>query len=503
MLLIFKGIMKKLIISGLVVIGLVLGIGVAMPRTPVQVKWSVPRHEQYAILTASKLASQFTGDHAKRVWPGYDLTSAPIVLTFDTGHTYAFNLQKGNSQWNTLKLNQQEVLYSEEDQWGVNEVSMNPEFPIDNQSAFVFSLQDVQNDPVMPFFTLIHERFHTYQFNHFSQEEGRGSYQDHLNPENLALMQLEELILADFLKTINQPETAQNHLKDFVAVHKTRVALLQPSSVVWERHQQRMEGLADYVSTKALDEFPLFPISGKQHLQNTLQSFVEDDNVSDRAIKWRHYAVGATLGYALDFMQAADWKTQVEQGMALDSVLERISIVSNEDLNTRIAHVKEKYHFETILTQVSTNLNAYQTHLNGVLKDFAEQKGISIVVHKPSGTEISGGGSDLHKYYLADGTTLSLENSSISVTSDNQWRVSLNNMPFMLQGDDGKQEFKVEDGLQINLDEENYEMQELIKNNIEKQFTTIAWEGQKSSFGSHGHPGTLRVNDGKVYITYE
>lgn len=498
--------MKRLIIGGFAVVALSLGIGVAAPslKAPTAIKWSVPKHEQFAVLTASRLIADFTGDQADRVWPGYDLTSAPIVLSFDAGHVYAFNLKKEHAAWNTMKIGKQAILYSEQDQWGVGEMEMNPQFPVDGQSSFVFSMKDVKNNPVMPFLTLIHERFHQYQFGHFAQEEGRGSYQDHMSAENLALMVLEERILADFLKASDQPEVAQEHLKNFVAVHKSRTALLHPTSVVWERHQQRMEGLADYVSAKAMDLFPVFPgISGKNHLQMLLQEYVEDDNVSDRAIKWRHYAVGATLGFALDFLQVSDWKDQVEQGVALDELLERVMTVSDQDKQSRIEKVKSGYGFDGILEQVSTTLSAYQAEVSGVMKGYEEQSGISVVLHKPIGTELSGGGADLHKYYLADGSTLSLENSSISVTSDNTWKVSLNNMPFMLQGEQGQQEFKVEDSLQIKLDQKNYELQELVNSNAKLQFTTIAWEGQKSEFGSQDHKGTLRVSKGKVYITFE
>ncbi len=183
---------------------------------------------------------------------------------------------------------------------------------------------------------LVHERFHVYQIQYFESEkssgqevEGEMAYPESENSENIALMQLEELVLLDFMKALdgNAHAEATAQLKTFIAINKQRRKLLSHSSLVWEARQQIVEGLADYAAAKNLDVFAYFgERTGQKHILNTMQRYAQDDDINERAPKWRHYGVGASLGYALDFLNVNHWKKNVEQNVPFTSDVRRKSL---------------------------------------------------------------------------------------------------------------------------------------------------------------------------------
>src|SRR5262249_44542563 len=137
------------------------------------------------------------------IWPGFRL-QVPAILTFKSGHVLAFQLNSQNSSWKKLSVNGQLALFSETDEWGVLGSPLNQSFSIEGQNAYTFTFDMFENDPFLPFLVFVHERFHQHQAEFFKNDSQieQGSYDDHLNLENLALIKLEEAILVDYLDAI-------------------------------------------------------------------------------------------------------------------------------------------------------------------------------------------------------------------------------------------------------------------------------------------------------------
>jgi hypothetical protein len=473
-------------------------------------KSTISNQEMVMIENVAETIAALHNDKSNAVWPEYDPASTPIVLTFNNGHIFAFNLNSSNSAWQKLNVGQSTVLFSDKDEWNVLGIPLQPQFSIDDQIAFVFHFDMMQMDPYLPFLVLVHERFHQHQFSHFSHDKNamKDAYQDNLNADNLALMQLEELILVDYLKI--QGSTAQDNkhkldvLKDFISVHNARKAVMQPASINWENHQQMMEGLADYISAKTYDVHRILAgFYGDNHLLHTVQGYANDDSISDRAIKWRHYGVGATLGYALDFLNVQDWKEKVQNnGAALDDMLSKALGLSQNESKIRLKEVERHYGYTSVRNKVNTQLIAYQNDIATYMNAFQTAEGISVKLDRPQDVSVSGGGSNQHLYYLEDGGTLAIKESSENRTVDNLWNVSFIKAPVIFQNKNGVRQFKVENELIIKLDGHSFPLKELIAENAEKSFSNISWNGKGSRFQSDNRQGKLIAKDGEVSIKY-
>lgn len=436
-------------------------------------------------------------------WPGYEISNVPVVIWFDSGHIFAINVNSSDKFWEKIHVRNTNVLFSTEDHWGFTKHEIHHKYPFENQNVYLFHFNLSSNFSPLPFIIFLHERFHPHQVANFiNAKDVSEGYKDHLNPENLALIHLEHEVLIDFLRSFDQHKL--EHLKDFYAVHKARLAFLNPSSVVWERHQQRMEGLADYVSFKTSDLTHGIPeFKGKLQLLFTLQAYSRDQNISELAIKQRHYGVGATLAYALDYLKVNNWKMMVESdGKGLDEIfMDEISL-SDEESSERIERVKKLYEYEKIKKDLAESIEKYQDQIAGLINDYQTKQGITVVIQKPQGVSVNGGGSDIAMFFLPDGSTLSIDNTSVASTLDNNWKLSLNNVPYLFQTKTEAREFKCEEDLEIVIDQYSFKLRDLIKNGLPKAFKTISWKGKIGEFSSDVHPGSIEVREGKVCVEY-
>jgi hypothetical protein len=435
----------------------------------------------------------------EEVWPGYELSSLPMVIHFRNGHIYAFNFESKNPNWTQISVNGHSVLFSERDAWGVSKVPMHPAFPVDGEPAFVFSIDDDPMDPYLPFIILVHERFHLYQFGNFAMEEEYVEYVDHFNRDNLALMKLEEALLKAFLKSNFEQRT--EIIKDFLAVNQERQRYLTPSSKGWEDHQQRMEGLADYVSVKLFDVNPLIPIfSSQQHILSTMGG-QDDNSIVAHAIKWRHYAVGSILGYALDHLNVEHWKEQVGyDARSMIAILNETLPLSEQERQMRLEKVKEAYHFDEIQEKAVASLDAYQKTVADLLNEYQASDGIAIRIASPPRQGISGGGDSEKSYHLDSGSMLLVDNNSVDTSTDLSWRMRLSRAPFVFQGN-GTKEFKADPDIEVKVDNKQYKLKDLQKMKADIAFSTIAWHDDKCEFNAR-IPGVIRSQQGRINILF-
>ena len=250
------------------------------------------------------------------------------------------------------------------------------------------------------------------------------AYPESENSENIALMQLEELVLLDFMKALdgNAHAEATAQLKTFIAINKQRRKLLSHSSLVWEARQQIVEGLADYAAAKNLDVFAYFgERTGQKHILNTMQRYAQDDDINERALKWRHYGVGASLGYALDFLNVNHWKKNVEQNVPLQVMLEENLYVSDRDAQYLYQEALEKYDFYKMQKEIKEKIDAYNKMLRLHKEKFNSMPGLVINVQTPPDSGLSAGGYSKGVYSLADGSMFSVEDTSKTSSADNHW----------------------------------------------------------------------------------
>lgn len=457
--------------------------------------------EKQTIQSVNQLIQESHEKKAEAVWPGFDLTTSPILITFGNGHIYAFNLKSTNPQWKKITVAGIPVLFSETDHWGLSKSAMNPQFPIEGQNAYAFNLDQAEDNIQKIFEILVHERFHRYQFEHFPMEHLKGNYLDDLNIDNLTLMQMEEMALANFFQASGDQK--REFLLDFAAINQTRRAILKKASVRWEDHQQVMEGLADYVSFKIFDVLKIFDqYEGNNKLKTMLERYAQSPEISERAVKWRHYGVGAAMGYGLDFLQVKGWKHKVEKGASMTALMDQAVHLTPAEINERMGFVEVAYNVKAVREKVSRTVANYQKNMDDLAAAYDKLEGIPIQVGRPKKSSISGGGFTARTLYLADGSTISLQDTSMMTNVENTWCLELQEVPFVFQNYAGEREFKIELDLQVTLDGKIYALRDLVETQANLSFDKIELKGKSCRFTSVNASGVISVEAGKVYITF-
>jgi hypothetical protein len=462
--------------------------------------------ETTAVHVVSQWIEHSADAEMEQVWPGLgaDLSASPLMVTFNNGHVYAFNLKGRSPHWTEQKVNGKMILFSPQDHWGASHGAMHPQFAIQDQKAFVFSLDGEQRDPQKIFEILVHERFHQYQFRHFPMERMKETYQDHLNVENLALMQLEEILLAEFLESKGETQASQLEvLKDFMSIHLLRRSFITSASTAWEDHQQTMEGLADYISFKTFDVFPIFQgYSGRDKLADLLNSYAHNPDVSERALKWRYYGVGASIAYALDFTGSGEWKKRVEAGESLSGLLYENLKMTTDELQERAMRVLVAYDFKQWMKKIQATVDKYQRELDGFLSDYDSLEGIPVLIESPKQKGLSGGGMTARTLFLVDGSTISLDDTSTMATNDHAWCLELTDVPYVFQNRRGGRAFKAPEDVKVYIDGQSKTLKKLRKDNAHLSFHTIKFEGKNCKFHAENKNGHLDVTPNGVVEIY-
>lgn len=411
-----------------------------------------------------------------RSWPTLGWGSAPMVVMFENGHIYAMGLKSGDSHWKTQVINGQEVKYSEKDYWGLEGLMMQPWFEIEGQAAFVYRMG--KKDPVKDVTILAHERFHRHQAEHF-KDEPPGMSRDHLNEDNLVWTEVEDRLMGDFL--VAQDGQRLEILKDLMAVHQHRRGFVEEDTIDWENHQMRMEGLADYVST--------YLFGGARQIADTYPEKEKNEEFIDAVIKWRYYKAGATFAYALDWLKVKNWKEQIEAGDNLSNVMSKALPLSKNEVQNRLEKIGARFEMKKRRKKVQERLHAYETDLNQMYKTYDNHHGVKLVLDHPR-MGISGGGSNDRLYYLGDGSTVGLNDASVSTTRDGNWRFETRHVPHLFQHIDGFREVKLSKNVAIKLDNVDHTLDQIM-NKKETYFTSIQLDDGVVSIQSSNHRGVV------------
>ncbi|MGK5595171.1 MAG: hypothetical protein ACSNEK_07430 [Parachlamydiaceae bacterium] len=426
-----------------------------------------------------------THHNHQSVWPNLNLNDSPTLLLLDDESIYGLNLKAPQSSWKKIDNHVHRAL---RDTWKVQQLKLHPAYDIDGENVFVFRLGDDRESLKI----FAHERFHRYQLLNFKPEKmAIGEYQDHFNAENLTLMKIEDAILYKFLQA---PDTEKEHLlRDFIHVFNERISKIKDESRHWEDHQQKMEGLADYVSAMMFDR-------EKQIIDN-IENLNADGDFSDYVIKWRHYSVGATLAFALDFLQVQDWKIQVEDGAFLSEIL--LKAIDPAHDSKELDRIKQKYRYANIKEEMSQKVKEYQEQMDTLFEKYQSLPGPILRFAHPKKLGISGGGTTERILSLADGTTLSLNDQSFSSTTDSKWKFETNEIPFLIQNRAGFREIKMGRECSLVLNSQVICLESLmVAPPKEYPFRQISVKGNQFSFSSESHRGSLVFDGNHLFIRY-
>jgi hypothetical protein len=419
-------------------------------------------------------------------WPGFQLTR-PLVITFEDGPIYGFQLKKPDSSWQK----QGKHWYSPTDHWGIGNLPFSPFHPVGQEEVMLFHVgQPLSQEPSQALFILVHESFHLHQFAHFSTEAPSAGYRDHLNETNLALIEVEDAILAQFLLAKGDEWLQKEYLKDFVAVNRVRHALIEPASIQWERHQQLMEGLADYAAYRLLED------SAIPHSQSPVDGLTGyHANSSDYAIQGRHYDVGATLAMALDFLKLPHWRETTEKtGKSPGEWLREAIVLTPTETHQRLEMALLKYGYAHLQEQIDEEISHISSEIKTHLE--AHQKGPGKIVRL--GNLLTqggaGGGSHSNSFHLPDGGTLSLNDTSTAISDDQSWQLSLVRIPHLIQ-EGPMRELRLDDATEISIDGHLMRLDALTASPRFHPFSSLRWKGKQGQFSSEGNAGTLEVDE--------
>jgi hypothetical protein len=150
---------------------------------------------------------------------------------------------------------------------------------------------------------------------------------------------------------------------------------------------------------------------------------------------------------------------------------------------------------------MANRIRDYQKELNAVYRDYDQQKGVKLLLDHPP-VAISGGGSNLKLYYLADGSTVNIDDESVSTTRDGKWKFSTHNAAHLFQHKDGFREVKLSQDARVTLDHISLSLPDVLKSARKYTFDSLKIDGLEASFESQDHPGEL-VSDGRtIQVTF-
>lgn len=412
-------------------------------------------------------------------WPGFQLTR-PIVVSFDSGHVYALQLKNPDSQWQKLG---DKIWHSSKDHWGIAQIPFSPFHQLGDEQVMLFHIQRPDNKGL---FIIVHESFHLHQFAHFPEPKA-SEYRDLMNTENLALMELEEAALADLL---SGSDCDREILKDFMAVNQARYLLISQSSVDWERHQQLMEGLADYAAYRLLEAADL---AWSDWPYDELVKPIR--NLCDYALKWRHYAMGAALGMLVDHLNVAHWREETESNAKSPEewLADALALPAQEILE-RLELARLKYRHADLQNLVGKEVDRYAQELESHMANHRISPGTLIRLSSLPRQGGSGGGTNAKLLTLPQGGTLSIQDTSTAISQDQTWKLKLVNIAHLFQLDGGMREFKLDEETEVVIDGDKVDLNLLALMPSKRTFRRLQWSGKQGEFSSLGHQGTLEVD---------
>lgn len=455
--------------------------------------------ERYIDVLASTF-QRFKEREGDFIWPHFDLVSQPILFHFPNRHVYAFGLESSSSFWKERKTSEGHVLFS--NHFPDVLPPLQPAYPLEKEKVFVMSLGQGMDASFFPLLTFIHERFHITQFHSFAKERVvEAELSDYQSIEFLTWMELEHRLLTSFLKAV-EDEIKLRYLKDYVAISHMRRSFLHPNTIRWEDHQQKMEGLADYVSVRTFQVIPSIEnFKGEEFFLEMRKRKCKGIVNTQDALKGRHYFVGGVLGWSLDFCNVNNWKEQIEGGSAsLQEMVEKALHMTEEQMEKRFIELLKSYDWKSIQDQIQHQIDKERLDKEEVLQAFKEQEGILIHMGTPHGPMSSGGSHQ--KMVLIDRTKVLTKDTSQALSQDQMWKLNFQSIPFIFEEQNGDRTFKLHCETILSIDGREISLKEIFEGDKkERYFYTLSLKGVHCELDS-SRRGKLYVRDGSVVFEF-
>ncbi|HEV8336533.1 MAG TPA: hypothetical protein VGR67_08970 [Candidatus Polarisedimenticolia bacterium] len=344
---------------------------------------------------------------AERIWPGWGLEKTPLLI-YEAGRVaFLVNHPAPPADFQRLEgkvplLGAVFAKFGRDARFNANTSIELGGLPT---ACIGFSTAPSEAEaPSLRFIALVfHEAFHAHQAK--AGKPGKGAvealllrYPD-LNAENLALAQMEQMILFQLVRFDDAPDP--DRLRAFLAVRAARQKSLGAEFLHAERGIEYQEGLPTYVEVRLLEEarkataglsgfgsgdpYSLgFSVAPELRVSDYLSRLLRFS--SDAAtIRSRAYATGMALGLLLDRL-GADWKTAaLSSDKYLDEILADNLSMPPGVAAAALARAKKDLDYDSLFRIIQEKTARLGAERKLAAENFMKQPGIRIELKPPDG----------------------------------------------------------------------------------------------------------------------
>lgn len=320
----------------------------------------------------------------QRLWPGYDLSAIPILFHQRGGQAWLLNHPTPYPPGFTAVPELPGAAVQLEG--GRYPGGIDIAYQVGDRQVVTVSLGD--NRVAEKLVTAVHEAFHNYQRRKRFGKVGRSADIGVDSATDLALAELEQLLLADALDTPD-PERKRELARLFLAVRTTRHGRVPLSLSEAERSLEAIEGTANYVESNArivaAEASKVYGFARSRdavlaEISTRLRTPLSPLTFS----RFRYYQTGATMAFLLDGLTPS-WHQRVEDGAAPQDLL---AWAVNYDVARRgelFKLVESHYNLAGAIRRHTALLREVERRRQALLDTFKASTGTRIIVELPFG----------------------------------------------------------------------------------------------------------------------
>lgn len=339
-------------------------------------------------------------DRRASVWPGFSVLDQPVLIYDEGKRSFLIAHPAPPADYQAVTSAPPAVF---EKQGSIPDLKFAFQFHRLVNGIDTFAYRYTADDkPASAVSTIVHERFHVHQEKWFSAER-RAERRSEPDAEDLALAALEQAALKSALAATD-PLQSSRSIRRFLAARAARYAR-RPDGRAPENHEERMEGMAEYVELSLLERPEVAPtrlgMIGK--ISRRLAAFPEIDDME----KHRYYATGAAQGLLLERGGPKDWKEQVSAGAAPHDLLAAAYPLPAAERAVLLAEAKTAYGYDALLRSGTALAAEFQAAKARALAEYAALGGAEWTIPIPwSDSTNFGVGSHPPSYKLGENEEL-------------------------------------------------------------------------------------------------
>jgi hypothetical protein len=368
-------------------------------------------------------------NNGKNVWPGFNPVATPLIVKFKDG-IYGYGNLAPFSGWTKEVINNCVSYFAPKD-------FKAPESPIvlylnlGGVNAFFFNTTVKPKLSSWLLSSIIHERFHRFQFENFSNVPLLAApYTAHSSSDIVAAALLENHRLSTYLKSESEEDWI-----DFLSITTYREPLLSLESQKRELGEQIFEGIASYVQLKSFEAIENeFGLNFRETWKQRMSGNMDDAKGVDGIIKWRHYTIGGIISSFLDHhFSNESWKLKLqnEKEVSLFRQVLPFLNLNESQLKSRAQAIITSSEGDQARTKASSMISQYLSDIKTV-KDQILSHTFQIKVSSPSSQDCRGGGFSERTYYLPEGGSLNI-NYTGTLECQSGYQVAFNDISVLEQ----------------------------------------------------------------------